>query len=90
MYSCVVEHNMTHNQILECGFVAHMAFTMPDQLKKYKLTRSEKKKREERDDKRNRWREEAKAQGQSQEDAEDDEDSEVSPQPLRRSSRFNK
>ena len=81
---------MTHNQILGCAFVARMAFTMPDQLKKYKLTRSEKKKREERNDKRMRLREKAKAQDQSQEDTEDDEDSVVSPPPLRRSSRFNK
>lgn len=90
MYSCVVEHSMTHNQILGCGFVARMAFTMPDQLKAYKLTRSEKKKREERNDKRKRLREEAKAQDQLEEDSEDDESSVVSPPPLRRSSRFNK
>ena len=48
MYSCVVEHSMTHNQILGCGFVACIAFTMPDQLKKYKLTQSERKKKRER------------------------------------------
>jgi hypothetical protein len=38
---------MTHNQILGCGFVARIAFMMPDQLKKYKPTHREKKKREE-------------------------------------------
>ena len=87
MYSCVVEHNMTHNQILGCGFVACIAFTMPDQLKKYKLTRSEKKKREERTARNG---EEAKAKDESQEEPEDDGDSVISPPPLRRSSRFNK
>ena len=34
MYSCIVEHNMTHYQILGCGFDDCIAFTMPDQLKK--------------------------------------------------------
>jgi hypothetical protein len=36
-----------------------MAFTMPDQLKKYKLTCTEKKKRDERKEKLKRLREDA-------------------------------
>ena len=80
---------MTHNQILGCG-VTCIAFTMPDQLKKYKLTCSKKKKREERTEKRKRLWEEAKAQEESQEESEDDEDPVISPTALRRSSRFNK
>ena len=61
---------MTHNQILGCGFVACIAFTMPDQLKKYKLTSSKKKKkkkkREERKEKWKSFQVEAKAQAESQ------------------------
>jgi hypothetical protein len=33
MYSCIVEYDMTHNQILGCGFVACIALIMPDQSK---------------------------------------------------------
>jgi hypothetical protein len=63
---------------------------MPDQLKKYKLTCSKKKKREGRTEKWKRLREETKAKDESQEEPEDDEDSVISPSSLRRSSRFKK
>jgi hypothetical protein len=63
---------------------------MPDQLKKYKLPHSEKKKWEERKEKWKRTRKEAKAQEELQEESDNDEDSVISPPALRRSSRFNK
>lgn len=46
MYSCVLEHNMTHNKFIGCVFVAWITFKMPDELKIYKLARSKKKKSE--------------------------------------------
>lgn len=90
MYSWVLEHNMTHNQILGCGFLALIAFTMPDHLKKYKLTCSVNKKRKERTEKWKRLREETKAKDEWQEEPENDENSMIHPPPLRRSCRFNK
>ncbi len=83
---------MTHNQILGCGFLALIAFTMPDHLKKYKLTCSVNKKRKERTEKWKRLREETKTKDewQEQEEPENDENSMIRPPPLRRSCRFNK
>ena len=69
--------------------LALIAFTMPDYLKKYKLTRSVNKKRKERSEKWERLRKGTKAQDESQEEPEDDENSMISPPPLRRNCRFN-
>ena len=69
-FSCIIEHNMTHNHILGCGFIArdHHGFMMPDKLKVYSQTRSERQKKANKTEARKRRRSEAKEEEEEEEE----------------------
>ena len=54
MYSCIVEHQMSSNEITGCGRIQQTAFVMPEELKLFKLTQSEQRKKDEKQQQRKR------------------------------------
>jgi hypothetical protein len=79
-FSCIIEHNLTHNHILDCGFIAHdhHGFMNPDKLKVYSLTCNKQQKKANKAEARKRRRREAK------EEEEEEEEVVVSPPVVRR------